>query len=207
MSIMNLSINKFVEYLKLLKSEYTIFHKKCIIGMDRLCGYIKFIPIDDLDTGNGVRVYPTDQLMMMCISTETKKPIDGEVIIDSIGNISINGIYIPSIDTNPSFVSAIYNFNTLSLFFPSIDDEEITDNETISLILNLSAKDGMRWFKYKGYNMTLYKSLININKSDQLYLTIYDDPCGRDIFHSIFRTYKKKGKLSIYTYFKFLKMG
>lgn len=204
--------NEIVKGIKAMKSDLVCVYKNQLIGVDNTMSVMKIY-----NMSKEIPIEPFTIITKTLSSEFYSNITDTEIVIDTDNcniycpnNVSYaeNKIMINLFVTNNIINrylsisgSIVYSFSNNLIEFG-----DITNDLNFDIIRNLKAADGARLYCPNGnkeYGMYLYNGALPINKSDKIYLNIYDQGT---IFISVFIIDKKKvGKVTVI--FKFIKLN
>lgn len=173
------NISNIVTYILLDTNFITNYHTGIIINQRELSAFIKTLSVEsdfEFDSISGLGVIKT---------------INGGEL-----NIGYNE-YMAELACD-KFKYATFLDNSIQTV---INETEIPD--IMSQIQSMKSADGYIGINYKGYYMTLFPSILPLNKTDKMYITIFQ-PVELNTFISKFHI--KKKKFDIITYINYIKV-
>ena len=204
--MMKFTVNDLVyigEAAKSLKQRDFVFTPTYLIGLDNIKNYLCYVELDTNFLSNPAEMYDcviNAKELSAFIKTIT---LESEFIIDETKNIDT--IATTSGSLNIRFEKYNIRFAKYKLEKVAYDLGLHTDHvkqsvdvtNELSELFSLKKADGIIYFKYNGYFMTLFSGLLPINKSDKIHLTIYNQSTI-NTFIANFTIIKKKFKVNIY---------
>lgn len=199
--------NLIGDIAKCIKSEYIVFEDYSSYGLNT----INFEPYKTVKVNPFLGVY-NERVILNSNDISTILKLSKELKID-INLIMVgNKPYIQCNDTiiKCSEVNGIYLNNLMSDRFrildiksktPSYTDTDLRTNQDFENIISMKSADGMSLFRIDKYIMTLFSTLLSINKGDNVQLRIYD--IDDTSFLSEFLISKKKFELLTYIRFSY----
>lgn len=191
-----MDINILQELLKLakeLKATYVYIKENYIYGVDEGFVYLKVMEFNNIYNINISFVVNDMATFIKNVDlNETKLPTPNLLYSSFDNTLEINNISM--INTIESMINSL-SFN-MNMSQKRIILEPIRGIQDFEYILESKSADGSSIFRYNNYNMTIFKNLIPIKKSDKVYLTIYD--IDNTKFLSNFTVDRKKTKIEVY---------
>lgn len=192
-----MDINILQDLLKIakeLKSTYVYIKGNYIYGVDESFVYLKMMEFNNIYNINISFVVNDMATFIKNVDLNEIKLPNPNLLYSSFDNtLEINNISL--VHNIESMINSLsFNMNTSN---KRIVLEPVRGLEDFEYILESKSADGSAIFRYNKYNMTIFKNLIPIKKSDKVYLTIYDDIDGGR-FLSNFTVDRKKTKIEVY---------
>ena len=193
MNIINITIlQDLLKVSKELKSEYVYITGNSIYGVDVSFIYLKYMEFEN------------QYNMNICFSVSKMTKFLKEVCLNEIKLVNPNLLYssfdntleINNISLINKIESMIININNLKTNEITIDCQNIRGIPQFEYILESKSADGTGIFTYDKYVMTLFKNLIPLKKSDEVFLTIHD--IDSKMFLSNFTVQRRKLKIEVY---------
>lgn len=193
MNIINITIlQDLLKVSKELKSEYVYITGNNIYGVDNSFIYLKYMEFEN------------QYNMNICFSVSKMTKFLKEVCLNEIKLVNHNLLYssfdntleINNISLINKIESMIININNLKTNEITIDCQNIRGIPQFEYILESKSADGTGIFTYDKYVMTLFKNLIPLKKSDEVFLTIHD--IDSKMFLSNFTVQRRKLKIEVY---------
>lgn len=192
---------------KALKQRDFILIDNAMIGLDNIQNIISYTLLDNnffINHFNGAIINQKElSAFVKTISIESDFQIDFINGITKINTISGGEL---TIKLNQSFGElACDRFKYATLLNNAKIAIPVAEIPDIALKLqNMSKSDGFIGVDYNGYYMTLFPSILPINKSDKMYVTIFQPYTQLNTFIAKFDI--KKKKFNIVTYINYLKI-
>lgn len=190
-------IIKIAGYQNLLKSEIMFLNNNCLYGLNSYC--IKLI---DLGENTNESIITRLAFIMPYIEQSEINPsikysdIDVEMQNPIISSNMMNG----SIARVNNILSYIHPNNFL------YGSEDVKSDPSFTEILDKKSADGTSIYRIesngKKFCMTMFKNLINVNKSDKVGLSIYS--LNQYHFLAVFSVTKKKQVVYTYVIYKYM---
>ena len=188
-----LHLNEAAKAIK--QKTFQIVNYNTIVGLDNIDSCIKYTILDSSfynEILNNAIINSRElSAFIKTITLEFEFEVymlDYNILSISSVSSTLNFIINKQTLINPE-QKLINTINFCKCITPIVNEECITDN--ISTLFTLRKGDGCIYYKHHNkYFITLFSGLLPINKSDKIYLTIYQN--NNNSFLSIFRINKKK---------------
>lgn len=190
---------------KNLKQKDFILINNIMIGIDNIQNILTYIV---LDNNFFINYLPGAIINQRSLSAFIKGlTIESEFNIEFDNNISTiktnSGVEL-LLHLDPYIYNEACNKYKQSVNISSYNSiiNDIEAKDIALKIQSMSKSDGGIGLDFNGYYITIFPSILPLNKSDKLYITIYDELSN--IFTTLFRIHKKK--FDIMTYVSYLKI-
>ena len=200
-NLISIAIN---EAAKALKQRDFILIDNAIIGLDNIQNIITYTLLDTNFISNYYNGIIINQRALSSfiksLSIESDFEFDSNNTIRTISGVELVIGYDLSIAT---LASNRFKYITLldNNIKPSIPETEIAD--IMVKVQAMKSSDGAIGVNYNGYYMTLFPTLLPLNKSDKMYVTILQP----DMLHTFIAKFCiRKKKFNIITYVNYLKV-
>lgn len=193
MNIINIAIlQDLLKVAKELKSEYVYINGNNIYGVDISFIYLKYMEFENKYNMN------------ICFSVSKMTKFLKEVCLNEIKLVNPNLLYssfdntleINNISLINKIESMIININNLKMSKTTVQEQKVRGNVQFEYALESKSADGTGIFTHDKYVMTIFKNLIPLKKTDEVFLTIYD--IDSRMFLSNFTVQRRKMKIEVY---------
>lgn len=193
MNIINIAIlQDLLKVAKELKSEYVYINGNNIYGVDISFIYLKYMEFENKYNMN------------ICFSVSKMTKFLKEVCLNEIKLVNPNLLYssfdntleINNISLINKIESMIININNLKMSKTTVQEQKVRGNVQFEYALESKSADGTGIFTHDKYVMTIFKNLIPLKKTDEVFLTIYD--IDSRMFLTNFTVQRRKMKIEVY---------
>lgn len=197
-------LNEAAKALKQNNFQY-LSNGNVIIGYDNLDSYTTYVKLDE-------NIFYMPELNGCVLSARELSAFIKTICLETEFDLKWNN--------NKSFVIAsmagllVFHIENIHLGYSKFTNAEMIDrlpvlcseeqvNETLANAFALRKSDGAIYYKHHGkYFMTLFSGLMNVSKTDKVYLTLFDyQPY---IFVARFVIRKKKFKVNVYIGYRYV---
>lgn len=200
-------LNEAAKALKQNNFQY-LSHGNVIIGYDNLDSYTTYVKLDEnmfyVPELNGCVVSSRELsafIKSICLETEFELKWNSN---NSLAIASMTGLLVFRIENIHLGYTKFTNtelINNLPVLCP---EEQV--NETLANAFALRKADGAIYYKHHGkYFMTLFSGLMNVSKTDKVYLTLFDyRSINQYVFVARFVIHKKKFKVNVFIGYRYV---
>lgn len=201
----NDNLLSIIEYANNLKSAIVMIDGNVIYGTDPSFTYLKSINFQNLYDSKIVLLYSVND--MKAFIKGTTMPDQLKIKNNRLESIDGNNISIFNHDWYMRFANMILMKNNIDSPMNNrtilYQNENIRDDSNFENLLKYKSGDGIGIYKINNrFALSIFNSLLPINKDDTVGLTIYDMDCYK--FLARFSIYKKKIKNTINIYIMYL---
>ena len=195
-------LNEMLNLAKQLKSEYVLINGNLAIGVDIHCNIMKTMKFDKVYHRTGFLVKNLGDFLKELKKINSNNLIINNNILRSFLIETTTGLSIQISDNRLDD----YILNKYIEIQAFINKSDFLVNDTVELNdctefierLNMKTKDGSKILNIHGYPLTVYSSLLPVNKNDEFNVTIYDNSKEIPTFLCKYNVKKKNNVISVF---------
>ena len=189
---------------KALKSPFVVIYKGLLIGTDDNINYLAVTAHDYYENTNDDTVYCYNKNELAKFFKQYENP-NIQIYLDSGILYGNNGNIYPMIFQQRFAKKVIDKYHEIHIYramnIPSFYESDLRGNEIIEELIQMKKADGIiKYMPDEKHLMTLFSTMLPVNKSDGLKLEIYD--FDNFSFLAVFTIIKKKYVITKYFRFR-----
>ena len=193
-------LKKLIEEVKVLKAEYVSYQNNVLIGTDINVIYLKLTETSIDYSLYGIRGFNVKNIALFikdCLENDLLR-VYGNTLVNARSG---NSVQISDIKTDETI---FFSANNLISGDPRYS-VELTEDEIFNKMINGKTGDGATIIYIGGYPVSLYSTLLPINKGDKTTIDIYNKGPEEATYVAKF-TIEKKKKQIVEVYVRYLKI-
>lgn len=186
---------------KALKQKDFMIIDRYLIGLDNILNILSYVTLDASFIPNIINGMIINQrelsAFIKTIALESEFDYNDQ---NTVLTTMADGALLIKYDNK--IADVVYHKFKLRSYFDSIEINEEEINDIMLKLQAMNKADGALNITHNGYFMTIFPSVLPSNKSDKMFIKIYD--YGTEIFTARFRVRKKK--FNVITYMSYIKV-